>query len=274
MSFIKELDRLHYLLITTIVVLGITLAYNVLNSNKPVPFKPDYDFVKERFIADSLALVEEYDQAIAHYQKLDIAYPNRINLTAIKAIISLKKAKKTEKPSQKDALNPTPAVTMISREKDEKKTPTKAILKENLKKEQITSSPSDSSSKGILKITNFDGAEINYIGQIENNQANGYGFAVFAKKGFYEGQWANNMRNGEGIYYWQNGDIYQGQYVDGFRTGYGIYTFESGDIYKGYWKDNLRQGKGALYSKRKKLLFEGEWVKDEPVKKRKNKKKK
>lgn len=82
------------------------------------------------------------------------------------------------------------------------------------------------------------------------------------------------MRNGKGIYSWQNGDIYQGQYVNGKRTGYGIYTFETGEVYKGNWKDNFRHGEGTLYNKKGKVVSNGPWVQDEPVLKKRVKKKK
>ncbi len=127
--------------------------------------------------------------------------------------------------------------------------------------------------KGILQITNFDGAEIDYIGEVKEGKAHGFGFAIFEKKGFYEGEWVNNRRNGEGIYYWKNGDIYEGHYLAGFRTGYGIYTFATGDIYKGNWKDNFRHGEGVLYNKRGKIVSSGPWIQDEPILKKRTKKK-
>ena len=128
--------------------------------------------------------------------------------------------------------------------------------------------------QGVLKFTNFEGAEVNYIGEIKEKQANGFGFAIFEKKGFYEGEWADNKRNGKGVYYWQNGDQYEGEYVNGHREGYGVYTFATGEAYLGYWKDDLRNGEGTLTDKNGTVVSKNLWKEDKPVPNRKSKKKK
>ncbi|OHX66267.1 MORN repeat-containing protein [Flammeovirga pacifica] len=122
-----------------------------------------------------------------------------------------------------------------------------------------------------LDIINFDGAEIKYIGEVRDEQANGFGYAVFEKKGFYEGLWANNMQNGKGIYTWANGDSYEGNYKNGIRDGFGVYYFTSGERYEGFWANNLRDGFGVIFDKDNKKIYEGVWKKDKPKSGKKNK---
>ncbi|MBB3697763.1 hypothetical protein KMW28_06200 [Flammeovirga yaeyamensis] len=115
-----------------------------------------------------------------------------------------------------------------------------------------------------LDIINFDGAEIKYIGEVRNEEANGFGYAVFEKKGFYEGLWEDNMQNGKGIYTWANGDRYEGNYKNGIRDGFGVYYFQSGERYEGFWANNLRDGFGVIFDKDNKKIYEGVWKKDKP----------
>ncbi|NME68765.1 hypothetical protein [Flammeovirga aprica] len=119
-----------------------------------------------------------------------------------------------------------------------------------------------------LEIVNHDGAEIKYIGEVLDGQANGFGYAVFEKKGFYEGYWENNSRNGQGQYTWENGDRYEGNFKNGTREGFGVYYFVSGERYEGFWSDNLREGFGVIFDKEDKKIFEGIWKKDKPKNKK------
>ncbi|WP_053405583.1 MORN repeat-containing protein [Persicobacter sp. CCB-QB2] len=123
-------------------------------------------------------------------------------------------------------------------------------------------------SQKMLTFQTDDGAEVKYIGHAVDNQAEGHGYAVFNKQGFYEGQWLNNLRNGEGEYYWINGDHYVGTYKKGKRNGQGTYHFKSGEQYIGEWKDDLRHGKGKLVNAKGKTLIEGDWEDDELLQKK------
>ncbi|GJM61568.1 hypothetical protein [Persicobacter diffluens] len=118
-------------------------------------------------------------------------------------------------------------------------------------------------SQKMLTFQTDDGAEVKYIGHAVDHQAEGHGYAVFNKQGFYEGQWLNNLRNGEGEYYWINGDHYAGTYKNGKRNGQGTYHFKSGEQYIGEWKDDLRHGKGKLINAKGKILLEGDWEDDD-----------
>ncbi|MBR8534086.1 hypothetical protein KDU71_00810 [Carboxylicivirga sediminis] len=121
-----------------------------------------------------------------------------------------------------------------------------------------------------LVLQNADGVTIRYIGGTNDGQAEGFGYAIFDSKSFYEGYWHSNQRWGTGKYHWPNGDFYEGEYASDLRNGYGIYHFSSGELYKGHWKNDLRHGHGILLSKDGKVLFRGKWKDNEPVKKTPN----
>lgn len=241
----KKLDIIHYFLAA--LLLGSIFFYNYPFNNHPTITQKSekYTFLLAKYKADSLMIAEQYDQALLKFIEIDSQYQDQIDLEAITALINTKRAEHE---------------TFLAFQ-------TKTV-DHTLPDHQVTNIV-----KGVLQIINFDGAEIDYIGEVKDNKAHGFGFAVFEKKGFYKGEWANNKLSGEGVYYWQNGDVYEGHYLDGFRTGYGVYTFATGDVYKGYWKDNLRHGEGILYNERGKVISNGPWIKDEAVMKKRAKKK-
>lgn len=256
---LKKIDILHYVL--TGLLLGSIFYYNYpfFNHTTITQSTDKYTFLLARYKADSLVISEQYDQALLKFIEIDSQYQNQINLEAIKAIINTKRAEHEIFLAIQTIDSPNKTAKAESYKAND----------HSLPEHQVTNIV-----KGVLQITNFDGAEIDYIGEVKGNKAHGFGFAVFEKRGFYEGEWANNRRNGEGVYYWQNGDVYKGHYLDGFRTGYGVYTFATGDVYKGNWKDNLRHGEGILYNKRGKVVSNGPWIKDEAVMKKREKRKK
>ncbi len=237
----KKLDIIHYILV--ILLLGSMFFYNYpLNIHPNIAQNlEEYTFLLAKSKADSLLIAEQYDQALLRFIEIDSQYQDQINIEDITVLINKKREEYEAFLALQRDLNTEHQITNIV--------------------------------NGVLQIVNFDGAEIDYIGEVIENKAHGFGFAVFEKKGFYKGEWENNRLSGEGIYYWQNGDVYEGHYLDGVRTGYGVYTFATGDVYKGYWKENLRHGEGVLYNKRGKVISNGPWVKDEPVLKKRIKKK-
>ena len=278
MSFIKfHFDKLHFVLIAVIVLVTGGWYLEHTASSKDIKTQNKLEFLLALHQVDSLITVGNYELAIKRLQEVN----GILDIDAILTLVEQKKLSREQvvlddeqttntHPSKNTQAqfntNDSPISNPNNASVDKIDSTSKELIDEFQKVTSII--------KGVLKITNFDGADINYIGEVENNKANGFGFAVFEKKGFYEGQWSNNMRNGKGIYYWQNGDTYEGNYKNGFRYGYGVYTFKSGETYKGNWADNLRQGTGSLFNKRNKLIFEGEWLNDEPVTKSKRKKKK
>jgi hypothetical protein len=118
-----------------------------------------------------------------------------------------------------------------------------------------------------------------YIGEIMNNEKNGYGILTYANGDVYEGEFINNERNGHGkhtlsgnIYIGEyrndkrngyfksifDGDIYEGEYIDNVRNEFGKYTFDNGDIYEGKIVDNkFKYGK---YTYVNGDIYEGEYI--------------
>ncbi|RZS92262.1 MORN repeat-containing protein [Aquimarina brevivitae] len=113
---------------------------------------------------------------------------------------------------------------------------------------------------------------LHYVGQVQNNKANGYGIAVFDTGSRYEGDWVNNLREGEGAFYWPDGEYYIGSYENDLRNGLGTYYWPNGEKYVGEWKDDQRSGEGTFYAKDGKILTSGIWKKDKLVEEFKNKK--
>jgi len=104
-----------------------------------------------------------------------------------------------------------------------------------------------------------------YIGEKENDMANGYGVAIWPSGGMYKGQWKDNYRHGKGTYTWKDGEAYEGDFVNGQREGQGKYTWKNGEYYVGSWKNGMRNGEGAIYLPNGKLKFKGIFVNDEFV---------
>jgi len=132
---------------------------------------------------------------------------------------------------------------------------------------QLSDSISAIPTNDTLTIVTNDGVSIKYLGETKEGIAQGYGYAIFDNKSYYEGEWENNLRSGYGKYYWQNGDFYDGEYIKDLRSGFGTYHFESGERYIGHWKNDLRHGKGVLLDKEGKQLYKGMWQNNKPIKK-------
>ncbi len=280
----KKMDPLHYgLFIMLVVTIGTAVSFHEWDNNTNQTSRLS-QYLVAKITADSILLSGNFDQAEKAYIKIKEQYPHRVNLPEQLKAMNHKRNQYETYLELQDELNThietieqlESYMTIIERRYHNLSQEQGRINQVNVYSEETrfkvdsvvdNSIVNDLASnvKGILEIINFDGVEIKYIGEVKNNEANGYGYAVFAKKGFYEGFWANNMRNGNGIYYWQNGDTYAGSYVDGKREGMGTYTFASGEIYTGDWQDNFRNGNGKLINKKGKLVFEGIWEGGEPV---------
>lgn len=88
---------------------------------------------------------------------------------------------------------------------------------------------------GYLSFKSENGAEINYVGEIENNLADGYGIAIFSSGFRYEWQWKEGKKEGFGVYYYKNHEKYEGNFLNGKRDGKGTYYFSNGNKYTGEW---------------------------------------
>ncbi len=117
----------------------------------------------------------------------------------------------------------------------------------------------------LLRFTAEKGAEVAYLGDVENGQASGLGFGVWTTGSTYEGRWAHNRRHGRGSFRWKDGETYDGDYVEDKRTGSGSYVFKSGERWEGEWLDDMRHGEGILYDAKGKVRVHGRWEKDKLV---------
>ena len=86
-----------------------------------------------------------------------------------------------------------------------------------------------------------------YIGQVENELAEGFGIYSFPTGERYEGEWKDDSPNGYGIYYYPNVYIYEGDFKDFKRDGYGICNYSNGTKYSGEWKNDYYEGYGVCY---------------------------
>ena len=280
----KNIDTLHQVLFG-ILVLGVLMFIGVvLQEGEENPTEKNIELLQAITQADFALMSGDFDKAELAYIQISKQYPQAGKLELRMKMVTEKRERHSAFVSLQDELNNNvetignlESYMIIIEERNENLrqiqhaentlTGENTLGESNSKMNGVDKSGIESNArvKDILDIINYDGSEIKYIGEIEDGKANGFGFAVFSKKGFYEGHWANNMRNGKGIYYWQNGDTYEGAYVNGKREGLGTYTFASGEVYVGHWKNNLRNGEGELTNKKGKLVFKGKWSEDEPV---------
>lgn len=117
--------------------------------------------------------------------------------------------------------------------------------------------------KAMLDLVSSKGVKFQYIGQVKNGNANGFGIGFFESGSVYKGFWKDNMRHGKGVFTWKDGERYEGDYVEDKREGEGDYYWKNGEFYKGQWRDDKRNGAGKLYKKTGKIKKEGFWVDDE-----------
>jgi hypothetical protein len=122
-----------------------------------------------------------------------------------------------------------------------------------------------SSKKGYLSFRSESGAEINYVGEIENNLAHGYGIAMFSSGFRYEGNWKEGKKEGYGVYYYKNNEKYEGDFLNGKREGKGTYYFSNGDKYIGDWKNDKRNGVGFIEKSKGTIAKNGTWENDKFV---------
>ncbi|MCH8535907.1 MAG: hypothetical protein LAT51_12610 [Flavobacteriaceae bacterium] len=119
----------------------------------------------------------------------------------------------------------------------------------------------------VISFKNDNGNLIHYIGEINNEMANGGGIGIWDTGSVYKGDWVNNKRNGKGEFKWKDGAKYEGDFIMGERTGNGVFYYNSGERYEGEFKKGLRHGKGVLFDKDGNKGFEGNWKNDQPIQK-------
>lgn len=118
----------------------------------------------------------------------------------------------------------------------------------------------------VISFTNSKGKVVHYLGEVDDQKANGGGVGIWNTGSIYRGDWKDNKRHGEGKFEWSDGHVYEGEYVDDKRNGQGTYSWPSGEKYVGEWSNDKRNGQGTLYDMDGNVQFEGKWLNDEIVK--------
>ena len=97
-----------------------------------------------------------------------------------------------------------------------------------------------------------------FIGEFDNNKANGYGIFKSSRNTAYEGYWKNDSQYSIGIEIWEDNSFYKGDFSYGKKNGIGSYFWPDKSYYKGEWKDNLINGYGIyVFSSNK--IYRGEF---------------
>lgn len=282
---IKRIITAAALLILVILLLKNNIVLKKQSSSVKA-YKSELAFYKLKAQADSLLTLEEFELAFEISETLDSITNTELYTTRILTKLEERNASnnnfsklsdKLQKRSsviQQLKVNKNELIDSLERIKTTLETlqlEYDSIIIFNSHISQKVNELNDSigaiSPMDALTIRNADGVTIRYIGEIKDDKAHGIGYAIFDSKSFYEGQWENSFRSGKGKYYWPNGDRYDGAYANDLRNGQGTYHFSSGEQYIGHWKDDLRHGSGVLLCKDGKVLFEGMWKDNEPIKK-------
>lgn len=129
----------------------------------------------------------------------------------------------------------------------------------------------EKAGRNFLTFNSSKGNKVYYMGEIEDDKANGQGVGIWLTGSKYEGKWKDNMRHGEGVFEWEDGERYEGEYRNDLREGQGVYYWSNGQKYVGGWADDKRSGEGVFYDQEGEVLAEGLWKNDELVRVEKEK---
>lgn len=81
--------------------------------------------------------------------------------------------------------------------------------------------------------------------------------------GYYIGSWIYSKRSGKGERKYRDNDIYIGDFENDVKEGKGIYYYNDGYYYDGEYKNDDRHGKGKVYDSNDKIVYEGNFLKNE-----------
>jgi hypothetical protein len=140
--------------------------------------------------------------------------------------------------------------------------------KQNLKEIEFNSANVEKlrNTEPFLNLISSKGKQFEYLGDIENQKANGYGIGIYESGSIYKGYWKDNQRHGKGIFTWKDGERYDGHYAADLRHGEGTYIWKNGEKYTGEWKEDQRHGKGTIFKKNGKIKNSGVWEADKLIK--------
>lgn len=125
-------------------------------------------------------------------------------------------------------------------------------LKESLKKIITMLKHSESDKDFIvengIKLTDEDGENMIFKGEVKGNEPNGFGEAQFEGGDLYLGYFKNKKRDGVGMYKWKEGDYYVGNWSNNARNGFGInYVKKANTVIFGEFEDNrIIDERGAI----------------------------
>ena len=105
--------------------------------------------------------------------------------------------------------------------------------------------------------------ELKYEGVWISELKNEIGFLEDMNGNTYVGQLKMDEYEGQGVATFANGDMYNGSFEDGAMSGYGTMTYADGSKYVGEWNYNDKEGEGEEYDSNGKLIYSGNFYKNE-----------
>ena len=137
----------------------------------------------------------------------------------------------------------------------------KSYMTNNIEKEitdlsvyDYQSSPFESNQNFIIVHPNKK--QQNFISPLENlTKQNPYLLNLVSQLPKIEGQEGLNWKKLE----FDNGNFFGEVDSNSFRKGRGAYLWNEGTFYVGYWENNSKNGSGKIFTKEKKLFYEGSY---------------
>lgn len=113
--------------------------------------------------------------------------------------------------------------------------------------------------KMILLLLILRGATSTDAQCISGNCDNGYGTAIFKKKGDirFTGQFINRKPNGKGIAEYPDGTRYEGSWLNGTMDGLGTLALNDGTVLSGPWRNSRFLGNNPTFSRENTLAHTG-----------------
>lgn len=143
---------------------------------------------------------------------------------------------------------------------------------------------------GRGQLSNGDGDF--YEGGLKNDHKHGFGKMKFADGRTFEGEyingqmvegkmtyqdgstyggsWVDGMRHGRGRCVFTDESIYEGEFKEGEFFGYGKMSWNDGGWYEGTWLNGEMHGRGREVRADGSLRHDGEWLKGQPIRNKKN----